>query len=300
MKRNALTNMFNKRNSDWYEVVYPQRKNKLLKYFFVIFILMLTIFFVKVSNAIPPLIIDIPVIDGSMSFNDLVDLLITVFWAVSIYKSIRFYFNFVKDRKSWIANNLAYMIDTLKLYDEDYFEVIKEDRVVKEKRIVRVIRISYKESEKCIYVRIMRDGDRFTKEAANLGENLEVTLGKELEKTNITVIYVDYTFLKYKDERINLASTISKSSGSDEIRITGNISYELHKVVHSLVVGGTGSGKLYFILGKMVSYLNLSPQADLRIIDPKKADLSLLRFVTGFERKVATEANQICKRDWES
>ncbi|WP_231577701.1 MULTISPECIES: FtsK/SpoIIIE domain-containing protein [unclassified Bacillus (in: firmicutes)] len=295
MKQNALTNMFNKGNSDWHEVVYPQRKNKLLKYFLVIFILMLTIFFVKVSNAIPPLIIEIPVIHGYMSFNGFVDLLIIVFWAVSIYKSIRFYFNFVKDRKSWIANNLAYMIDTLKLYDEDYFEVIKEDRVVKEKRIVRVIRISYNELEKYIYVRIMRDGDRFTKEATNLGENLEATLGMELETTNITVNYVEYTFLKYKDERINLASAISKSNGSDEIRITGNISYELHKVVHSLVVGGTGSGKSFFILGKIVSYLNLSPQADLRIVDPKKADLSLLRFVTGFEGKVATEANQICK-----
>ncbi len=33
----------------------------------------------------------------------------------------------------------------------------------------------------------------------------------------------------------------------------------------------------------------------MRIIDPKKADLSLFRFVTGFENKVATDANQICR-----
>lgn len=59
-------------------------------------------------------------------------------------------------------------------------------------------------------------------------------------------------------------------NGSDEIKITENISYELHKVPHSLIVGGTGSGKSFFILGKIVSYLNLSPQADLRIIDPKR------------------------------
>ncbi|PFI25800.1 cell division protein FtsK [Bacillus thuringiensis] len=287
--------MFNKRNNGWHKVVYPQRKNRLLKYLFVIFILILTIFFVKVSNAIPPLIIHIPVVYGFMSFNGFVDLLITVFWIVSVYKIIRFYFDFVRGHKSWIANNLAYMIDTLKLYDEDYFENIREDKVVREKHIVRVIRIYYKEAEKYIYVRIRRDGDRFTKEATNLGENLEATLGMELESTNITVNYVEYTFLKYKDERINLASAISKSNGSDEIRITGNISYELHKVVHSLVVGGTGSGKSFFIFGKIVSYLNLSPKADLRIIDPKKADLSLLRFVTGFKGKVATEANQICK-----
>lgn len=54
-------------------------------------------------------------------------------------------------------------------------------------------------------------------------------------------------------------------------------------------------GKSFFILGKSVNYLKLSPHADLRIIDLKKADLSLLRFVKGFENKVATEANQICR-----
>lgn len=295
MKKNVFINIFNKRGSDWDKVLYPQRKNNLLKYLFVIFILMLTIFFVKVSNAISLLIINIPLMYDSMIFNGFVDLLIIFFWVESIYKSIRFYFEFIKGYKSWISNNLAYMIDTLKLYDEDYFEIIRGDKVVREKRIIRVIRIYYKESEKYIYVRIMRDGDRFTKESTNLGENLEAALGMELESTNITVKYVDYTFLKYKDKRINLSSTVSKSKDSDEIRITGNISYELHKVVHSLIVGGTGSGKSFFILGKIVSYLNLSPQADLKIIDPKKADLSLLRFVTGFERKVATESNQICK-----
>ncbi|WP_342716689.1 FtsK/SpoIIIE domain-containing protein [Bacillus paramycoides] len=295
MKRNALTNIINKRNDDWQEVVYPQRKNKLLKYFFVIFILMLTVFFVKVSNSIPPLIIDIPVIHGYMSFNSFVDVLIVVLWVVSIYKSIRFYFDFVKGHKSWIANNLAYMIHSIKLFDETVVEVEEDGKKVKERIIERVIQIYFKEDNEKVYVRIARNGDRFTKEATNLGENLEATLGMELESINITVNYVDYAFLKYKDERINLASAISKSNDSDEIRITGNISYELHKVVHSLVVGGTGSGKSFFILGKIVSYLNLSPQADLRIVDPKKADLSLLRFVTGFEEKVATEANQICK-----
>ncbi|OOZ83420.1 FtsK/SpoIIIE domain-containing protein [Bacillus cereus] len=295
MKRNALTNIINKRNDDWQEVVYPQRKNKLLKYFFVIFILMLTVFFVKVSNAIPPLIIDIPVIHGYMSFNSFVDVLIVVLWVVSIYKSIRFYFDFVKGHRSWIANNLAYMIHSIKLFDETVVEVEEDGKKVKERIIERVIQIYFKEDNEKVYVRIARNGDRFTKEATNLGENLEATLGMELELINITVNYVDYAFLKYKDERINLASAISKSNDSDEIRITGNISYELHKVVHSLVVGGTGSGKSFFILGKIVSYLNLSPQADLRIVDPKKADLSLLRFVTGFEEKVATEANQICK-----
>ncbi|MGO5675913.1 FtsK/SpoIIIE domain-containing protein [Bacillus subtilis] len=256
---------------------------------------MLTAFCGMVSNAIPPLIINIPVVYRSISFNGFVNLIIIIFWAISIYKSIRLYFNIVKNPKSWIANNLAYMIDTLKLYDEDHFESIKNDKVVREKRIVRVIRIQYRETSKHVVVRILRDGDRFTKEATKLGENLEAALGLELDSTNKTVDYAEYVFLKHKDERIDLNSTVTNVNDSDEIKITGNISYELHKVPHSLIVGGTGSGKSFFILGKIVNYLKLTPQADLRIIDPKKADLSLFRFVTGFENKVATDANQICR-----
>lgn len=269
----------------------------LLKYLLGVFIFVLTAFCGMVSNAIPPLVINIPVVYRSISFNGFVNLIliIIIFWAVSIYKSIRFYFKFVKNPKSWIANNLAYMIDTLKLYDEEYFESIKNDKVVREKRIVRVIRIQYRETSRHVVVRILRDGHRFTKEATKLGENLEAALGLELGSTNKTVDYAEYVFLKHKDERIDLNSTVTNVNDSDEIKITGNISYELHKVPHSLIVGGTGSGKSFFILGKIVNYLKLTPQADLRIIDPKKADLSLFRFVTGFENKVATDANQICR-----
>ncbi|MGP8318854.1 FtsK/SpoIIIE domain-containing protein, partial [Bacillus subtilis] len=267
----------------------------LFKYLLGVFIFVLTAFCGMVSNAIPPLIINIPVVYRSVSFNGFVNLIIITFWTVSIYKSIRLYFNFVKNPKSWIANNLAYMIDTLKLYDEEYFESIKNDKVVREKRIVRVIRIQYRETSRHVVVRILRDGDRFTKEATKLGENLEAALGLELDSTNKSVDYAEYVFLKHKDERIDLNSTVTNVNDSDEIKITGNISYELHKVPHSLIVGGTGSGKSFFILGKIVNYLKLTPQADLRIIDPKKADLSLFRFITGFENKVATDANQICR-----
>ncbi|MGI8352957.1 FtsK/SpoIIIE domain-containing protein [Niallia circulans] len=295
MKLEALKNILSRRQSEWHHVVFPRRKMNLLKYLLGVFIFVLTAFCGMVSNAIPPLIINIPVVYRSVSFNGFVNLIIIIFWTVSIYKSIRLYFNFVKNPKSWIANNLAYMIDTLKLYDEEYFESIKNDKVVREKRIVRVIRIQYRETSRHVVVRILRDGDRFTKEATKLGENLEAALGLELDSTNKSVDYAEYVFLKHKDERIDLNSTVTNVNDSDEIKITGNISYELHKVPHSLIVGGTGSGKSFFILGKIVNYLKLTPQADLRIIDPKKADLSLFRFVTGFENKVATDANQICR-----
>lgn len=287
--KQKIANIFKGSKSDWNKVIYPIKKNNVPKFLLVIFIVVLTLFFIEISNSISLLFINHPVV------NNFINLVLMVVWGFSIYKTLKFYRNFFKARKSWIANNLAYMIHTLKMYDEEVYEIEKEGKTIKEKRIVRVIRIYYKETERKVYVRIMRDGDRFTKEATTLSENLEATLGMELDSTNLTVSYAEYIFLKQRDKRIDLSQSLNKTNERDIINISENISYELHKVPHSLIVGGTGSGKSYFILGKIISYLSLTPQADLRIIDPKKADLSLLRFVTGFENKVATEANQICR-----
>ncbi|MCR6097184.1 cell division protein FtsK [Salipaludibacillus agaradhaerens] len=289
--RNNILNMTSKKDKKWTDVVFSVKKislsYKLLG--LLIIVLSLSFFWAFVDNTIPKT----DFLGGLINFLSLV--IVIVLWLITTYLSVRWYLALFKKNKSWIANNLSYMIHTLKLYDEETFETIKNNTVVREKRIVRAIRIKYKETDKHVFVRIMRDGDRFTSEATKLGENLESSLGLELDSTNQTVAFAEYTFLKHKDERIGLNSTVTSVNDSDEIKITGNISYELHKVPHSLIVGGTGSGKSFFILGKIINYLKLSPQADLRIIDPKKADLSLLRFVTGFENKVATEASQICR-----
>ena len=288
---NKILSLTRKKDNEWSNVLFPQKQGSLLFKFVGLLIIIFSwgIIWVFLEKSIPR----INIFGGLI--NQLLSITFIVFWLITTYFSVRVYMWLFKRNKSWIANNLVYMISSLKLYDEEYFETTKNERVVKEKRIVRAIRIQYKETDKHVYVRIMREGDRFTSEATKLGENLESSLGLELDSTNQTVHFAEYVFLKHKDERIALDSTVTNVNSSDEIKITGNISYELHKVPHSLIVGGTGSGKSFFILGKIVSYLKLSPQADLRIIDPKKADLSLLRFVTGFENKVATEANQICR-----
>ena len=215
-----------------------------------------------------------------------------------IYKTIQFYIQRMKRvrKNNEIPSNLRYLIHSLELYDEEPFEVEKDGKVKIEKRIARVIRIFYREDDKNVYVRVAKDGDRFTQMSSTLGENIESALGLTLDRTNSTVDYFEYICLKFRDRRIDLASSINnEQKNSDVIQISGNISYVLSKTPHSLIVGGTGSGKSFFIFGKILSYLRLTPQADLRIIDPKNADLSLLRFVTGFENKVATEANHICR-----
>lgn len=246
----------------------------------------------------------IGILSDLFRFSTILQILIVGGYCYLLYKTIILYKIIVdksKGKKNVIEERIKYLIHTNKLYDEEVFEVEETDRngrfkVKKEKRIVRTIKIFYKEDGKKVYVRIVKLGDRFTKIASTLGENLESSLGLELDTTNSTVDYFDYVFLKERDKRINLLSSINnKQKNSDIIQISGNISYRLSKTPHSLIVGGTGSGKSFFILGKIVSYLSLTPQAELYIIDPKKADLSLLRFIEGMEDRVATEPNQIAK-----
>ncbi|MDU5210551.1 MAG: FtsK/SpoIIIE domain-containing protein [Clostridium sp.] len=224
--------------------------------------------------------------------NNIGQIILTIIFFYVIYKTIVYYKRFQGMKQEGKNNNiekaLQYLIHSLKLYDEDF--------ELGEKRIVRTIKIFYKEDDKKVYIRIAKLGDRFTKIASTLGENLESTLGLELDNTNSTVDYFEYVFLKERDKRIDLSSSINnQKKNSDVIQISGNISYRLSKTPHSLIVGGTGSGKSFFILGKIVSYLSLTPQAELYIIDPKKADLSLLRFIEGMEDRVVTEPNQIAK-----
>lgn len=292
----SFSHIIQQTRSDWKAVRYPTRKKVTFVGYFLIFVVLILSLFLTASliDTLPSL--GIYLVGSYINLNWVWDILFVTIWVWVIYKGLNVYaYRKYKSSETKIANSLTYMVHSLRLFDEAVIEVEKDGKEVKERVIERVIRIFFRQDEDRVYVRAMRDGDRFTEIATSLGGNLQSALGLELDTLNNTINYSEYTFLKRKDERINLASMNIMSSDSDVIKVSGNISYELSKCPHSLIVGGTGSGKSFFILGKIVSYLKLTPQADLRIIDPKKADLSLLRFVTGFEGKVATEANQICK-----
>ena len=99
-------------------------------------------------------------------------------------------------------------------------------------------------------------------------------------------------FVLVEDKRLQLSAGIPKIDGT-VIPITERISYDVSKVSHGLTVGNTGSGKSFFINYKILCYAQM--KSTIYIADPKNADLSLLRFISGFKHRVATEANQICK-----
>lgn len=289
MIENFFRMIMKKDTNGWQTIKYPSSVSK--KFGFIPLKIVLLIIIIILES-----IIIVNISEINIFKNNITQILITIFYFYLIYKTIVHYMRFQKNRQEesnlLIEKRLVYLIHSLKLYDEEMVGIGSD----KEKRIVRTIQIMYREDDKRVYVRILKLGNRFNKIAPTLGENIESTLGLELDRTNSTVDYFDYILLKEKDKRIDLRESISNQhNNSDVINISGNISYRLSKTPHSLIVGGTGSGKSFFILGKIVSYLSLTPQAELYIVDPKKADLSLLRFIGGMEEKVVTEPNQIAK-----
>ncbi|WP_243240077.1 FtsK/SpoIIIE domain-containing protein [Clostridium perfringens] len=289
MIENFFRMIMKKDTNGWQTVKYPPPVSK--KFGFIPLKIVSLIIIIILES-----IIIVNISEINIFKNNITQILITIFYFYLIYKTIVHYMRFQKNRQEesnlWIEKRLVYLIHSLKLYDEEMVGIGSD----KEKRIVRTIQIMYREDDKRVYVRILKIGNRFNKVAPTLGENIESTLGLELDRTNSTVDYFDYILLKEKDRRIDLRESINNQhNNSDVINISGNISYRLSKTPHSLIVGGTGSGKSFFILGKIVSYLSLTPQAELYIVDPKKADLSLLRFIEGMEDKVVTESNQIAK-----
>ena len=177
----------------------------------------------QISDSFPQAYINLPIIYRSIDLKFFVNMISILIWLLIVRKTIKIFTyyrsNKINNYNKKINNNLIYLITTLKLYDEEVFEVkttnrYGEPKIEKEKRIVRTIRILYKEDSNKVYVRILKLGDRFTSIASTLSENIESTLGLEIDTVNSTVNYYEYVLLKKRDKRINLEQSIYSNNSN--------------------------------------------------------------------------------------
>lgn len=299
------------RNTEWKEVRYPIKKGLLPLFLLILFLIYIFLSFYLIgviSEQIPDLVVNLPIIYRSVSFNWLKELLLLVMWGYLIFHTIKLYKKIMLSKKSIIANNLRYMIHTLRLYDEEIFETIKDNKIVNEKNIVRVIRIYYKESEKYVYVRIMRDGDRFT--TMNISANISSALGLELEKSKENPKFVEYTFLKFKDvikQYLFSSQTFDRSFfkniATSIIPLTNTQSFDLKKNTNMGLYGRTGAGKTialqWYLYNAVAKGCATFPNTFLYIVDGKGADLfslgELLKQELGENVSVGQTPNSLAK-----
>ncbi|WP_252249413.1 FtsK/SpoIIIE domain-containing protein [Clostridium sp. VAP23] len=226
--------------------------------------------------------------------NNIGQLLLIIISFYIIYKTIINYKRFQRmiqtEKNINIENNLMYLIHTNRFYDEEIFEIEESDsnvriRVKKGKRIVRAIKIYYKEDDSKVYIRIAKLGDRFTIISSNLRELLESSLGLELDNKISNVDYCEYIFLKHKKDikqftfstSYPLDKTFFKNIPLDIIYLSNLHSFSLKKNTNLGIYGRTGTGKTialqWYLYNAVAKGCGTTADSVLSIVDGKGADL---------------------------
>lgn len=275
---NKVLSLTHKKDDEWKSVVFPRKKNTFL--FQVIGLIVILVGVSILFSKLNDFVTSFNVFGGIITL--LASWFLVFIWLVSIFKISKSYLALFKRDHSRIADNLVYMVEALKLYDEEYYETKSEGKAVKEKRIVRVIRIYYKETEKYVKIRLMRDGDRFT--TMNISDNISSALGLEIEKSEENPKFTEYTFLKFKEE-INQYIFSSKTFDrsffenitTSIIPLTNTQSFDLKKNTNMGLYGRTGTGKTialqWFLYNAVAKGCGTDSDTLLSIVDGKGADL---------------------------
>ncbi|WP_107841599.1 FtsK/SpoIIIE domain-containing protein [Metasolibacillus meyeri] len=207
--------------------------------------------------------------------------------------------------KQWIVTRKKYNVSPFKklkrfikankLYEEEIREINTDNKnSKKEKVVVNSARFSYKKTNTDeLIIRAYKKADKFSDKANTYDTLLSALFALPLYKKIDEVTHCDYVFELKPDERIILAPNKTLNNGTT-IRVTEKISYDISKVSHGMTVGSTGSGKSFYIYSKILDYARMN--AELYIVDPKSADLSLIKLLPEFGvKRVASEPNQIAR-----
>ncbi|KKI85330.1 FtsK/SpoIIIE domain-containing protein [Shouchella clausii] len=182
-------------------------------------------------------------------------------------------------KKIWHKQKIARMFISNRFLEKE--NVTKEsmfsfkDRKVTKAKITYFPRAYYQQKNGYIYVRIAMDLSRFQKRFLELGEELENGLYCDLVEREMEENFVCFKFLY--DVRKNRIPIDQVTVKNGSMKLMKHVEWKFDSLPHMLIAGGTGGGKTYFIL-TMIDAL-LKSGADVRILDPKNADLADLETV---------------------
>ncbi|WP_312648615.1 hypothetical protein [Aminipila sp.] len=168
----------------------------------------------------------------------------------------------IRNKNQSIEKQLKFLIQTNRLFTEDYCVNANGNR---EKYVTNSARIGYLDSEDSLIITAFKDGDNFSDSMNKLEVKLSALFRLPLSSKEDEIFYCKYVFEKNPDTRLNLSQGIPLIKGT-VIPITQKISYDVSSVSHGLTIGGTGSGKSYFINWKILGYAQMGGL--LHVVDP--------------------------------
>lgn len=128
------------------------------------------------------------------------------------------------------------------------------------------------DSDSYLHIQIYTKGNHYTKKAQNLDAELMSLVKKELTNKLIFAEYTEYIFYLSNNKRYSMSEELLHlNSNRDELSFNHSVNWNLYKEPHLLVVGGTGSGKTFFLQELILKAYK--KKMIINIIDPKKADL---------------------------
>ncbi|QDI92489.1 DNA translocase FtsK [Salicibibacter halophilus] len=210
----------------------------------------------------------------------------------AIAVAMAYFFFYERFKKTLHIQKIARMLVSNNFMEKEKKTVdstwaLTEKKVNKDK-ITYFPKAYYKRKKGYVYVRLALDMSRFQDRFLKLGEELENGLF-----CNLVEQEVEENFVKYKllyDMQKNRISINDVTVHDGSMKLMNNVYWEFDKMPHMLIAGGTGGGKTYFILTMIQSLVAYG--ADVRILDPKKADLADLETVMP-ERTVFSKSNGI-------
>ncbi|WP_369888445.1 ATP-binding protein [Bacillus halotolerans] len=184
---------------------------------------------------------------------------------------------------------LARMIFSNKFYEKDQVKVRKlfSNETGTREKITYFPRMYYQVKNNHIYIRIAMDMSRFQNRFLDLGKDLENGLFCDLVDKQMEEGFVCFKLLyDVSKNRISIDEAVAKDG---VLPLMKHVSWKFDKLPHMLISGSTGGGKTYFMLTVIKACVGLG--ADVKILDPKNADLADLEEV--LPRRVYSQKNGI-------
>lgn len=189
-----------------------------------------------------------------------------------------------------LSTNKTYAFN--KLVKDNLYKLIKFNGFYKEEdgKLVYYPEVYYSFTDDFLSIKIRLDGSNFRDNYLGLQNSLEDLFLMECISKQQKEGCIIYKFDRTSAERFNV-DNIKLLETKDLIPINSKIYWNFRKCPHALISGVTGKGKTYFLayLIKMFSLI----KADIKILDPKKSDLSYLQRI--FKEKVVSSSGEIAR-----
>ena len=167
---------------------------------------------------------------------------------------------------------LARLIINNNWYDS---EVVENKFGMKTKQITYFPKVWYKVKDSRIKITIGLDMGTYQDQLLELEAKLETGLYSETIATELREGFYEYTFIfDMLGARIGI-DDVKIENGS--LKLMEVVDWEFNSLPHMLIVGGTGSGKTYFIMTLIEALMQSG--AKVYVLDPKNLDLSNLAYV---------------------